>query len=330
MSRYLLTLLSVAALTLLSAVIVSLVVDPYRIIHPLVGSFSFEPNARVGKIEFLARHCREYRSYFMGDSRTATLSSRDLPGTDSQTFYNLGTQADDIFSINRRVRFLLGRGCPLATVVVDESVDLLAGVVTRDTLLIGESPMISGESRLAFYGKYFLSFQSLAAYSRSRLRGAALQFVYHPDGHADYLREMQDGTSFALPRCGGPVPHFPRRAELVRKLPGYLELSELSRRYHFRVVVWVAPLNHLASALLDDSVIRDYLGQLRSIPNLPVIESDRNSALLGDFHNWYDCGHFRPVIFDRLIAPAVRELLAQDSRQPAPAALPTDRSSSGS
>ena len=69
MKTYICILLTVAAMTLLCAIAASVIIDPYRIVHPLIGEFVFEPNSRVSKVTFLSHNCSQYDSYFVGDSR---------------------------------------------------------------------------------------------------------------------------------------------------------------------------------------------------------------------------------------------------------------------
>jgi hypothetical protein len=315
MKRYLVIVLGVAAAILLCSVTLSLMLDPYRIVHPLVGEFVFEPNSRVSKVKFLTHACSRYDSYFVGDSRSATLSDRDLPGVSGRRFYNFSTPADNITSIDRRMRFLLDRGCPLSTLIVEESIDVLldADQTNSYSLLLSEHPLISGENRAAFYSRYFLSAQSLSTYFSAR-RGAPITHdIYFPDGHADYLWSMRDGSSFRLPRCGVPKFTASERSLLPDKLSGYRELASLSERYHFMAVVWIAPLNKWESGVLEDPDIADFVEKLRAIRGLTVLEPDWDSPMLSDFREWHDCGHFRRSLFDRLLAPTISKLLA-DSR----------------
>jgi hypothetical protein len=311
MKAYLYILLMVAATTVLCTVAASVIVDPYRIVHPLIGEFSFEPNSRVPKVTFLSHSCSHYDSYFVGDSRSATLSESDLGDVQGRRFYNFSTPADDIVSIVRRLKFLIGRGCPISAVVVEESIDVLLdeSALSAYSLLLSESPAVSGENRISFYSKYFLSAQALATYVRAVSRHPSHPDIYYPDGHADYLWGMEDGAAFALARCRASNTEVTDKKLLVAKLSGYREIARLSERYHFKTIAWIAPLNKWESSFLDDPAIRDFLQRLRAVPNLAVIEADRDSPLLSDFRDWHDCGHFRRIVFDQLVAPAVSEIL---------------------
>jgi hypothetical protein len=307
MKAYLSTLLGATTLMVLGAIAVSMIVDPYRIVHPLIGRFYLEPNSRVPKVKFLSHNCYQYDSYIVGDSRSVLLSERDFENVQGRRFYNFATPTDDIESIVRRLNFLIGKGCPISTVVVGESIDVLLDETGKKaySLLLSEYPAVSGENRMEFYSKYFLSAQALITFARARHLNASPLDNYHFDGHADYLFGMEDGTAFTLPRCQGGALQASDRKLLFDRLPGYHELAKMSGRYHFKAIVWIAPLNKWKSRFFDDPIVKDYLQELRAIPNLPVVEADRNSPLLSDFHNWHDCGHFRRIVFDQLVAPAV-------------------------
>jgi hypothetical protein len=312
MRTYLSILLSVAAMTVLCAIAASMIVDPYRIVHPLIGEYPFTPNSRVPKVTFLSHSCSQYDSYFAGDSRSQILSESNLGNVQGRRFYNLAATADDIVSIVRRLNFLIGRGCPISAVVVGESIDILLdeSARTAGSLLLSENPAVSGENRISFYSKYFLSAQALITYVRFVYQHPSRHEIYYPDGHADYLWEMKDGMPFALAPCRGPTKlGVAERKLLFAKLPGYRAIAGMSDRYHFKVIVWIVPLNKWESDLFDDPAVKDYLQQLHAIPKLSVVEADRDSPLLSDFHNWHDCRHFHRMVFDQLVAPAASSFL---------------------
>lgn len=315
MRHYVIIVLSVAAAIVLCAGAVSLELDPYRIVHPLLGEFTFEPNSRVSKVSYLAHACSDYNGYFVGDSRSATLSQQDLAPVSDLKFYNLSTPADNISSIVRRMRFLLDRGCPVSALVVEESIDVLLdeNEVGTYSLLLGENPQVSGENRAAFYSRYFLSAQSLTTYFSARRRDPVTHDIYFPDGHADYLWSMRDGSSFLLQRCGIPNFTAEQLSLLAGKLSGYRQLAQLAAQYHFKTVVWIAPLNHWEGDVLLEPKIAEFLHQLHEIPGLSVVEPDWDSPMLANFRSWHDCGHFRREVFDELLAPTVAHLLAGKS-----------------
>jgi hypothetical protein len=316
MKTYISIFLAAALTTLLCFVTASVIIDPYSIVHPLLGEYDFEPNSRVAKVAFLSGNCSRFDSYFLGDSRSAILTGRDLGDIDGRRFYNLSSPSDDIDSIVRRLNWLIRSGCPISTVIVNESIDGLLNDRERRKygLLLGEAPAVSGENRVSFYSRYFLSAQALTEYvfaGRRKPRRRA-SFFYYPDGHTDYLWEMKDNSDFALARCGGgQTLQAGSRKELLSRLPGYRNIAALAALNHFKVIVWIAPLNTLGSTLLDDPDVENFVRQLRAVPSLPLVEADRNSALLSDFRAWHDCGHFRPAVFDELLAPAVSRLMRQ-------------------
>jgi hypothetical protein len=312
MKRYACVLLSVATIFIIGAVTFSMVLDPYRILHPLLGEFSFEPNSRVPKLKYLMHSCGQYNAYFLGDSRSATLSGRDLPDVAGLHIYNFSTPADNILSIVPRLRFLIDQGCPVSAVIVDESLDVLLenDQIDHYSLLLRDHPRISGENWVSFYSRYFLSLQSLQTYFEATRKSPATHDIYFPDGHADYLWALQDDSSFSLPRCGAPTLTDAQRGLMMLKLSGYRALAQLSAHYHFNTAVWIAPLNRSETPFLQNPDVVHFLRELHAIPHLGVVEPDWQSPLLADFHEWHDCGHFRRSLFDQLIAPSATILLA--------------------
>jgi hypothetical protein len=311
MKAYVVVLLAVAMAAILGVIAANIFIDPYSIVHPLLGEYYFEPNSRVPKVAWLSKNCSRYDSYFVGDSRSGTLSARDLADAKGQRFYNLSTPADDIASIVRRLKFLIGKGCPISTVIAAESIDVLLDPDEKESysLLLRENPDVTGENRLAFYARFFLSAQALTTYFWSVGWHRPPRDFYHTDGHVDYYWSMQDGSDFALARCRTPGGEVHAGRQLSAKLAGYRDLAELAAKQQFKAVVWIAPLNKASGALLDDPEISDFLARLREIPNLRVIQADRDSPLLEDFRAWHDCGHFRRIIFDQLVAPEMSRSL---------------------
>lgn len=296
-----------AAACLISA---NMILDPYRIVHAAVGKRTFQPNSRVFKLEFLSRHCVDYDTYFVGDSRAHILTGEDLENAGGRRFYNLAAPRDEVTSIVRRLKFLIGAGCPISTVIAAESIDIVSD--GKDTSLLNtESPLISGESRLSFLGKFFFSSQPLVDYLGQVIFGSPFHFLYDPDGHVEYLWRMKSPMDLKAPACRPPPLSEVEKRLLFLKLPAYRELADLSVRNHFQAIVWITPYNSWKQQVFDDPDVRRFISQLRSIPHLSVVDVERNSPMLSDFSLWTDCGHFRRPVFDELVAPRILRLLSR-------------------
>jgi hypothetical protein len=300
-----------AAMTAAACLIAAnMILDPYRIIHATVGTRTFQPNSRVYKLEFLSRHCMDYDAYVVGDSRAQILTGQDLEDVGGRRFYNLAAPRDEITSIVRRLKFLAGKGCPISAVIAGESIDIVSD--GKDTSLLNtESPLISGESRPAFLGRFFFSSQPLIDYFGQMIFGSPYRFKYDADGHVEYLWRMKSPADLLAPSCRPPQLSEAAKRLLFLKLPAYRELAELSVKNHFQAIVWITPFNNWKQEAFDDPEVRSFLSQLRSIPHLSVIDADRSSPMLSDFTVWTDCLHFRGPVFDELVAPPIIGLLAQ-------------------
>jgi hypothetical protein len=308
MNAYLRTFVLAAALTAACLMSANLILDPYRIVHTPRGTTWFQPNSRVYKFEYLYRHCADYNAYIVGDSRAHVLSESDFQDTNGLHFYNFASPRDEIISIVRRLKLLIRASCPVSAVLVGESVDILL-YGDAPSLLDTESPYVSGEGRLAFYGKFLFNSKPLSRYMTHS--DDSFHFSYYPDGHVDYLWRMKSPADFAALPCRPLQLSASARPLLFAKLAAYRELADLSVRNHFRAIVWITPFNRRKSEVFDDPDVRSFLAQLRAIPHLSVIDPDRESPLLADFTAWTDCMHFRPEVFDELIAPKVAKFLEQ-------------------
>jgi hypothetical protein len=271
---------------------------------------TFQPNSRVYKLEFLSRHCIDYDAYFVGDSRAHILTAQDLKTVGGHRFYNLAAPRDEIVSIVHRLKWLVGAGCPISAVIAGESIDIVSDG-SDASLLNTESPLISGESRLSFLGKFFFSSQPLIDYLGQVTFGSPFHFNYEADGHVEYLWRMKSPADLAAAPCRPPPLSEVERRFLFSKLQAYRELADLSVRNHFQAIVWITPFNAWKQQVFDDPDVRRFFAQLRSIPHLSVVEADRNSPMLSDFTEWTDCLHFRPAVFDELVAPSILGLLAR-------------------
>jgi hypothetical protein len=304
MKSYIYTLLMVAALTIAGNTATSLIVDPYSIVHPLIGEFAFEPNSRFSKVAFLLQNCARFDTYIAGDSRSVILSESDFPAVHGRKFYNIASAGDDIASIVKRLEFLIGRGCPIAAVVVGGSLDATLRS-SANGLSRRECPAISGENRAIFYARYFLSSQALMDYVSILVSGTSHPLRYYADGHADYMWSMKSDFAEA---CAPQTT--PAKNTLLAELSGYGEFAVLAARNHFKAIVWIAPGPTQRSSPRD-TYMEQYIAQLRAIPNLSIIEPDLESPLLADIHYWHDCVHFRRTVFQQLASPAASALLVE-------------------
>jgi hypothetical protein len=310
MGAYLRTFILAAAVAAACLISANVILDPYRILHAAIGKLTFQPNSRVYKLEFLSRHCTDYDAYFVGDSRAHILTGLDLKNIGGRRFYNWAAPRDEITSIVRRLKWLIGAGCPVSAVIAGESIDIFAD--GKDTSLLNtESPLISGESRLSFLGKFFFSSQPLIDYLGQMTFGSPFHFMYNADGHVDYLWRMKSPADLVDSSCRPPQLSEVEKRLLFLKLPAYRELADLSVRNHFQAIVWITPFNGWKQQVFDDPDVRYFFSQLRSIPHLWVVDAERRSPMLSDFTLWTDCLHFRRPVFDELVAPHILSLLSR-------------------
>jgi hypothetical protein len=309
MRSYLTILAAAAALTVVVTSFASWVLDPYGIAHPPAGKVLMQPNDRASKTAFLAKDCRQFDSYILGNSRSQILQGSQFADFGAR-YYNLGAPAEEIGQSLERLQLLFRSGCPVSTLLVGESIDVLARP-RPNSFTQTEHPLITGDNLLLFYGKYFLGPRGAIAFLRSKLSPSLRPMFYYPDGHMDFLWEMQSDADDAISVCRISRLSAQQKADLYGRLPQYRELARLAVQHHVKVVVWLTPLHKARSIVLDDPDVSRYLGELRQIAGLRVFEADRESPLLSDFHQWHDCSHFHRSVFDQLVAPGVAKLLRE-------------------
>jgi hypothetical protein len=309
MRSYLIILAATATLTVVVTSLASWILDPYYVAHPLAGKVFMQPNDRAAKTAFLAKNCRQFDSYIFGNSRSEILKGSQFADAGAR-FYNAGAPVEDIGQSIEKLEFLFSIGCPVSALLVGESVDVLAHP-PPDRLTQMEHPLITSANLLLFYGKYFLGPQAAIAYFRSKSSTSSRPLFYYPDGHLDYLWEMQSDAEYASSICKISPLSAQQKIDLFGRLPQYRRLASLAAQHQIKVVVWLTPLSKPRSVVLDDPDVSRYISELHQIAGLSVLEADRDSPLLADFHQWHDCNHFHRTVFDQLVAPGVAKLLGE-------------------
>jgi hypothetical protein len=307
MKTYLLWLLGSACVLVLCCSAADLIIDPFSLLRPAVGTFSSQPNDRVAKAAYLASNCQKYSRYFLGDSRSEILTTDDLDLAGGR-FFNYSVPLDGVWGVQNRLSFLLKRHCPLTIAVLNESIDSLHDE-TGATLLMQESPLVSGETRLSSMSTFFIGWDPLIYWMKTLEIPAIPHWTYYSDGHVDYLIDIPQGEAWSESRCGPRAAMFMDSSSMRKKLAIYTQLAQLAAENHFTLVIWVTPLNRWKEAMFQNPVAADFLVRLHAIPGLTVVEADRSAAVLEDNSAWYECLHFRRRIFDELLAPQIRRAL---------------------
>ncbi len=88
----------------------NVLVDPFGVFGDVIfhwDSYSQTLNPRVGKIEYLDRHCDEYDSYIIGCSSTSSFPVEELDEYMDARFYNLFTYGADMLDSEDFVRYII-------------------------------------------------------------------------------------------------------------------------------------------------------------------------------------------------------------------------------
>ena len=259
------------------------------------------------RLRFSPSIAGNFDSYILGNSRSQIVRGGQFADPGAR-YYNLSAPGEDIGQSLEQLEFLFRSGCSVSALLVSESVDVF-GHPGPDWLTQIRHPLISGDNLFLFYGRYFLGPQGAIAYFRSKFSGSSQPMFYYPDGHTDFLWEMQSDSDHAMSFCRTSRLSAQQKIELFGRLPLYRKLAFLAAQHQIKAVVWLTPLSKARSIVLDDPDVTRYISELRQIAGLNILEADRNSLLLSDFHLWYDCSHFQRLVFDQLVAPGVAKLL---------------------
>src|ERR1700743_1283012 len=251
MRSYLTIMAAAAAITVGITSFASWMLDPYGISHPLAGKVSMQPNDRASKTAFLAKDCRKFDSYILGNSRSQILEGSQFAERGTR-YYNFSAPGEDIGQSLEQLEFLFRSGCPVSTLLIAESVDVfdVFGHPGRDALNQIRHPLITGDNLLLFYARYFLGPQGALAFLRSKRVPSLRPMFYYPDGHMDYLWEMQSDADYTRPVCRISGLSAQEKIELYGRLPVYRKLPRLPAQHHFKVVVWLTPLSKARSIVL--------------------------------------------------------------------------------
>lgn len=318
----LLTALAVLALTFG----LNLAVDPYNVLGTGVLRYSFQPNERFLKIEYLKQHPGHYDSFLLGSSRIGTTPpdavQQYFPGSH---FYNLSVSIGTSYDHLKHLNYLLASGSTPRNLYLELDIDLGLTEFSHDEsyLLTRLHPDVSGQGRIAYWFEFASIFQPRAMSEKIWKNLIART----PEGYlaldmaaGTWSRPLQDARIAADPvRYIREEPRFHlRNSRTVRNIRGkaYLgavrEIRELCRRHNILLVVFTTPHHRVVMDSLAEKDYLDWLGALAAIT--PFWDfSGYNSVTLDD-RNYLESNHHRPQV-----GAMVAARIFGDTRVPVPA-----------
>jgi hypothetical protein len=290
----------------------NLAVDPYSVLGTSQLKYTFQPNERYLKIEYLAQHRNQFDSYLMGSSRIGTTNPHDVQKyfPDSH-FYNLSASISSTYDHLKHLEYLLISGKRPRHLYIGLDVDLGLTDFSHDAhqLLTRLHPDVprqdKAQSRMMYWLEFAASFQPRVTHEKiwknlfadtqsgyldlNMATGAwsrPMQLARIASNPADYIREE---------------PSFHQHnARIVKNIRGRDNLQTLQKirgiclQHGISLTVFITPHHR---AIMDSIDENDYLAWLRELAAITPFWnfSGYNSVTLDD-RNYLESSHYLPRI----------------------------------
>lgn len=282
-------------------------IDRYYVFHPQDGVFEeiLEPNTRVLKATYLARHCSEFDAMIMGSSRDVAYRTADVDSVFAVHSYNYSVASGNLRDILGRLEWLAGLGCMPARIFLPVSIDSLKLPSHGNDLLRKEYPGIVGAA--AYRREFILSYIGTDAVL-SNLR--KLFELLGKDRQARFRYDMKTGDvaylwqrDFPIRAC--PEETFAADADTRQLFVDYLlAIRTLAREHSAEItLIWnPIPLDEQLAFAADGRALLEQLsGSFSEIYRLPL-----SDPRLRDNANYHDHGHFKAGLGAAVLRSAVR------------------------
>lgn len=313
--RSLLALLPVAVF-----VVLYLVVDPFKVVHPYDGisiapgeTLERMPNKRYVAIEGLKYYnpTRHYDSFIFGSSIssnfTAAAWARHLP--DSASIYHFTAGAETLSGIRDELRYLIDNGYPVRHVLMIMEEEMFSRPKRYEEMpFVPHYDVSPAISRLHFHRLHFNAFRDpyLFLYKLWPTRRLEARLVEDgkmsaiPSGRDELINEDSslglDSVILGHPDdYYGGLPWLANMVPQPNPKPLYIgdeaqqtlrEIADLLNRHHIDCVVIVPPqFRKDGLSALDHAVLCEIMGADR------VHDFSNDNELIHDLHSYYDGVH---------------------------------------
>jgi hypothetical protein len=150
-------------------VLINFIVDPYGIWRTNFSRQFQEPNQNYVKMKYVLEHRDRFDSFLFGSSRALQIDTRKIAGG---RFYNMGFSEGVPEEHLENLRLLLRSGVHVKNVIIalDDFSWRIDPEIHHQQLLRQPHYLISGKSRIAFYGQYLLNSYRLNRTIRNYVR----------------------------------------------------------------------------------------------------------------------------------------------------------------
>lgn len=290
----------------------NLAVDPYSVLGTSRLKYTFQPNERYLKIEYLAQHRNQFDSYLMGSSRIGTTDPHDVQKylLDSH-FYNLSVSIGSTHDHLKHLEYLIASGNRPRHLYIGLDVDLGLTDFSHDAhqLLTSLHPDVPGQdkaqSRTTYWLEYAASFHPRVTYEKVWKN----LFAETPNGYLDL--NMAAGTwsrPSQLARIATDQARYIREepsfhqhnARIVKNIRGRDNLKAMQKirdiclQHGISLTVFITPHHR---AIMDSIDENDYLAWLKGLAAITPFWnfSGYNSITLDD-RNYLEASHYLPRI----------------------------------
>lgn len=279
---------------------------------PAVVRTGMELNQHLYKPAYILAHPGRFDSFLFGSSRAGVIDVASIPGG---RYYNMNYAAGLPAEHLEILKVLLARGVPVRNVVValDEFSFQIRPSEHRKELLRIPHPLVTGESWLTLFGRYFLrvpeGFEVTGA--ARKLRGKSRVHPFEMDNRG--MMRIWGAFEAAVEKD----PEAYRRSPVFREeLPSYgglhipetvaalAEMADLAQRHRFRLILFVNPI-HWRVYLKSAAGLQAFKRDLAKVH--PFYDFSGLGPVTTDNRNYYETSHYRYGVGKRIVERIFRE-----------------------
>jgi len=279
---------------------------------PAMVRTGMELNQHLYKPAYILAHPGRFDSLLFGSSRAGAIDVASIPGG---RYYNMNYAAGLPAEHLEILKVLLANGVRVRNVAValDEFSFRIRPEDHRKELLRIPHPLVTGESWLRIFGRYFLrvpeGFEVTGA--GRKLRGKTRIHPFEMDnrgmmriwGSFEEQVEKDPDAYRRSPVFREESPSYPG-LYIPETIAVLREMSDLSRKYNFRLILFINPI-HWRVYLKNADALQAFKRELVKVS--PFYDFSGLNAVTTDNLNYYETSHYRYGIGERIVDRIFRE-----------------------
>jgi hypothetical protein len=293
------------------------IIDPFEIFNSHFLNYSYQPNERFLKIDFLDKNHNKYNSYLFGSSRIGTtepeIVEKYIP--DSK-FYNFTLSSANLIDNLTHLKYFLRKKYEIKNLYLQIDVDtnLISDKYLASDYLRKYHPNIKNENKIRFYYQYLtiLPLKDLEGkvkinFFEDPQKNTLFDIKNNGTWHRNYLEKLivRDPKSYIASEptlTENKVHRTVKGIYAKENLDALKEIVELCKTNNIKLIVFTTPYNYNLLNTIDTD---DYSSFLKEVSKLTEFWdfSGYNSITL-DNTNYYEASHYRPKV-SKLIAARI-------------------------